>query len=190
MKALSFALTAFITVISAQGADAKPYKVAERPGASGYFNVQDQGDVWIVGYTGEPGQSAHEVAEYALKRGADLAAEQHQEWFAVLKTINRLVEAGVPDDLEIRAGNFMGSGAGGTTSAPVAGGPPPNSQGNTGTFGGEAVPDNVLERWQPRRVRQTILVIKLGSGDKGSFPELDHPPQILPATAPSASPAK
>jgi len=190
LAAVAVAAVAFVAVAPAE---AKPYKAADKPGAAGYFNVPDENGVWIVGYTGEPGQSAREIAEYAMKRAADLAAEQHQEWFAVLKNTNRLVQQGVADDLQTRAGNFMGTGAGGTTSAPVAGAPPSNSQGNTGTFGGQAVPNDVLETWQPRRVRQTLLVITLGSGDKGSFPGLDKQPEIFPATpaAPAAeTPAK
>jgi len=190
LAAVAVAAVAFVAV---SPAEAKPYKAADKPGAAGYFNVPGDDGVWIVGYTGEPGQSAREIAEYAMKRAGDLAAEQHQEWFAVLKTTNRLVQQGVADDLQTRAGNFMGTGAGATTSAPIAGAPPANSQGNTGTFGGQAVPNDVLETWQPRRVRQTLLVITLGSGDKGSFPGLDKQPEIFPATpaAPAAeTPAK
>lgn len=182
MKTFSFIVAACIAAAAVSGADARPYKVAEKPGASGYFNVQEQDTIWTVGYTGEPGQSNREIAEYAMKRAADLAAEQHQEWFAVLTTTNRMVQAGVADDLQTRAGNFMGAGAGATTQAPVSGAPSTNSRGNTGTFGGAAVPNDVLERWEPRRVRQTILVIELGSGDDKSFPGLDHTPQVFAAT--------
>lgn len=189
MKRFSFAVAALVAAVAVTPADAKPYKIAEKPGASGYFDVQEQGTIWTVGYTGEPGQSNREVADYALKRAADLAAEQHQEWFAVIRTTNRMVPLGVPDDLQTRAGNFMGSGAGGTTQAPVSGAPAANSRNNTGTFGGSAVPDDVLENWQPRRVRQTILVIELGSGDDRSFPGLDHAPQIFPATPAGQTPA-
>lgn len=190
MKTLSFIAAALIAVIAVSGAEAKPYKVAEKPGASGYFDVLEDGGFWTVGYTGEPGQSAHEIAEYAMKRAADLAAEQHQEWFAVLTTTNRMVPLGVPDDLQTRAGNFMGTGAGAGPSAPIAGAPSTDSRNNTGTFGGSPVPDDVLETWQPRRVRQTILVIELGSGDAGTFPGLDHTPEIFPATPASATPAQ
>ncbi len=188
MKKFSLVVAAFVAVIAVSGAEAKDYKAAEKPGASGYFNVQEEGGFWAVGYTGEPGQSNREIAEYALKRAADLTAEQHQEWFAVLTTTNRMVQLGVPDDLQARAGNFMGSGAGAGSSAPGSGAPPANSQGNTGTFGGAAVPNDVLERWQPRKVRQTILLIELGSGDNKEFPGLDHPPEIFPATP--ATPAQ
>lgn len=190
MKTFSFVVAACIAAVAVSGAEAKPYKISERPGAAGYFNVLEQDTIWTVGYTGEPGQSNHEVAEYAMKRAADLAAEQHQEWFAVLRTTNRMVQAGVADDLQTRAGNFMGSGAGATTSAPVSGAPDTNSRNNTGTFGGSPVPNDVLETWQPRRVRQTILIIELGSGDNKSFPGLDHTPQIFAATPATETPAK
>lgn len=190
MKKFSLVAAAFMAVIAVSGAEAKPYKVAEKPGAAGYFNVLEDGGFWTVGYTGEPGQSNREIAEYALKRAADLTAEQHQAWFAVLTTTNRMVQLGVADDLQARAGNFMGTGAGGTTSAPIAGAPSTNSQNNTGTFGGSAVPDNVLETWQPRKVRQTILVIELGTGDDASFPGLDHKPEIFPATPATPAPAE
>ena len=188
MKTFSLVAAAFITVVAVSAAEAKEYKAAEKPGGAGYFNVLDEGGFWTVGYTGEPGQSNREIAEYAMKRAGDLAAEQHQEWFAVLTTTNRMVQLGVADDLQTRAGNFMGTGGGANTSAPSSGAPSTNSRNNTGTFGGASVPNDVLERWQPRRVRQTLLVIELGSGDKGSFPGLDHTPEIFPATPATPAP--
>lgn len=181
MKQLAMIAAALLAVAVCSTAQAKEYRVAEAPGAPGYFNVIDQG-FWVVGYTGEPGQSDREIAEYALRRAGDLAAEQNQEWFAVLSTTNRQVMLGVADDLQTRAGNFMGGAAAGgaapTTSAPPVSG----NNGASGSFGGEAVPNSVLERWRPRRVRQTLLVIELGSGDNASFPGLDHTPEIFPAT--------
>ena len=189
MKRFSLVAAALIAVVAVSGAEAKEYKAAAKPGAAGYFNVLEEGGFWTVGYTGEPGQANREIAEYAMKRAADLAAEQHQEWFAVLTTTNRTVQLGVADDLQMRAGSFMGTGGGANTSAPISGAPSTDSRNNTGTFGGASVPNDVLETWQPRRVRQTLLVIELGSGDKASFPGLDHTPEIFPATpASSATP--
>lgn len=192
MKIFSLAAVALLAVSVVSSAEAKPYKAADKPGAAGYFNAPEDGGQWIVGYTGEPGQDAREIAAYAMQRAGDLAAEQHYEWFAVLKTTNQLVQLGVADDLQTRAGNFMGTGAGATTGPSVSGAPPSSgNNGNTGTFGGEAVPNNVLETWQPRRVRQTLLEIVLGSGDKGTFPGLDKQPEIFPATpAAPATPEK
>jgi hypothetical protein len=186
MKQFSLIAAALVALVVCASAEAKEYRASEAPGAPGYFNVIDQG-FWVVGYTGEPGQSEREIAEYALKRAADLAAEQQKEWFAVLSTTNRQVMLGVADDLQTRAGNFMSApsagGASTTSAAPVAG-----NQGNTGSFGGEAVPNAVMERWRPRRVRQTLLVIELGSGDNASFPGLAQAPQIFPATGQTDAP--
>lgn len=183
MKMLSFAAVAFVAMAAVSAAEAKPYKAAVKPGDSGYFNVPEDGPVWTVGYTGEPGQDAKEIAQYAMKRAGELAAEQHQEWFAVLKVTNRLVPQGVADDLQNRAGNFMGTGANSTTGPSTSGAPPVSgNRGNTGSFGGDAPPNDLLETWQPRKVRQTLLVISLGSGDKGSFPGMDKQPEIFPAT--------
>lgn len=181
MRQLSLIAAAFVAVMFCASAEAKEYRAAQTPGNPGYFNVIDQG-FWVVGYTGEPGQSQREIAEYALKRAGDLAAEQQKEWFAVLTTTNRMVQLGVADDLQTRAGNFMGAGASANTPAPTSGAPPSSSSGASGNFGGDPVPNSVLERWQPRRVRQTILVIELGSGDNATFPGLDHEPEIFPAS--------
>jgi hypothetical protein len=182
MKQFSLIAAAFVVLVVCSSAEAKEYRAAERPGAAGYFNVIENG-FWVVGYTGEPGQSQREIAEYALKRAGDLAAEQNQEWFAVLSTTNRMAQLGVADDLQTRAGNFMGG------TAPTSGTPQVEGNvGNTGSFGGEAVPNAMLERWRPRRVRQTILVIELGSGDSASFPGLGHTPQIFPATGRETAP--
>jgi len=74
MKMFSFAAVAFVAMAAVSVAEAKPYKAADKPGASGYFNVPEDGPVWTVGYTGEPGQDAKEIAQYAMKRAADLAA--------------------------------------------------------------------------------------------------------------------
>ena len=108
----------------------------------------------------------------------------------MLTTTNRMVQLGVADDLQKRAGNFMGSGAGGTTGASPSGAPASGNRNNSGSFGGASVPNDVLERWQPRKVRQTLLVIELGSGDKAEFPGLGRTPEIFPATpAAPAAPA-
>jgi len=190
MKMFSLAAVAIVAMATVSAAEAKPYKAADKPGAAGYFNVPEDGGQWIVGYTGEPGQDAREIAQYALKRAGDLAAEQHYEWFAVLKTTNRLVQMGVADDLQTRAGNFMGTGAGSPTGPSGSGAPPVSgNRGNTGSFGGDAPPNALLESWQPRKVRQTLLVIVLGSGDKGSFPGADKQPEIFPATPADAASA-
>lgn len=189
MKTFLLAIAAGAAVVAVSAAEAKPYKAAEKPGDAGYFNVLDESGFWTVGYTGEPGQSNREIAGYAMKRAADLAAEQQKEWFAVLSTTNRMVELGVADDLQTRAGNFMGSGAGAGTGATPSGAPASGNRNNTGSFGGGSVPNSVLERWQPRKVRQTLLVIELGSGDNAEFPGLERKPEIFPATPPASAAA-
>lgn len=190
MKTFLPVVAALVAVVAVAGAEAKPYRIAAKPGAPGYFNVKEESGLWVVGYTGEPGQTNKEIAEYALKRAGDLAAEQKQEWFAVLQTTNRMVLLGVADDLQQRAGSFMGSGGGSNTSGPVAGAPSSGNRNNSGTFGGDAVPNAVLERWPARKVRQTILVIELGSGDNAEFPGLEKTPEIFPATPPASAAAE
>jgi hypothetical protein len=176
-QALNAALAISMAVCT--GAAARPYhQIAESADGSGYFDVAGENGRWAVGYTGEAGQSDREVAEHALRRAAELAAEQHQEWFAVITATNRMVEAGAApaDDLSLRAGIFMGGHTSAEQGAPGGG------------FGSAQVPSNMLERWQPRRVRQTILVVELGSGDEASFPGLDQQPQIFPAGEWAAAP--
>lgn len=191
MNKFLLAAAACVSMIAVSSAEAKPYKAAATPGAPGYFNILDESGFWTVGYTGEPGQSNKEIAEYVMKRAGDIAAEQKQEWFAVLSTTNRMVQLGVADDLQTRAGSFMGSGAGATTGATPSGAPATGNRNNAGTFGGASVPNDLLERWTPRKVRQTLLVIELGSGDNASFPGLGRQPEIFPATsAAPAAPAK
>lgn len=181
MKPFSLIAAALVALVVCSTAQAREYRASETPGAPGYFNLIEDG-FWVIGYTGEPGQSEREVAEYALKRAADLTAEQNQEWFAVLSSTNRMVQLGVADDLQTRAGNFMGGGSTANTQGAASGAPPASSSGASGSFGGEAVPNAVIERWQPRRVRQTILVVEMRSGADTSFPGFQGEPQLHPAT--------
>ena len=149
----------------ASGAAAESFHAAASPGQPGYFNARsEENGRWVVVYTGAPGQSDREIAEYALRRAGDIAAEQDQEWFAVLVTTRREVEAEtVENDVALRAGHFIPS------PAPTFG-------------GGVPAPNVMLERWRHRIVRQQVLVIQLGSGDQASFPGLANPPEIFPAT--------
>jgi hypothetical protein len=62
----------------------------------------------------------------------------------------------------------------------VGGGP------TTGGFGGGDVPYQVLERWQPPTVSQTVIVIKMGSGAKANFEGLDKVPEIFQAKSVAA----
>jgi hypothetical protein len=149
-------------------AAAEEYRASSAPGAPGYFSAPVENGRWVVGFNGDVTASGQEIAEFALQRAAEVAAEQNQEWFAVLSAQSGVVDVNVADDLTVRAGHFMGVGQ------------------NLNTFGGEMVPMSVLERWQPRQARQTVLVIQLGSGDSAEFQGVTQQPQIFPAgTAPT-----
>lgn len=161
---------ALLGVAICGSAAAEEYRASSAPGGHGYFSAPSEDGRWVVGYTGGVGESSQQIAEFALQRAGEVAAEQNQEWFAVISAASGVAEIGVADDLALRAGNFMGVGP------------------NRDTFGGELVPTNVLERWQPRRSRQTILIIQLGSGDNASFPGLTEQPQIFPAAGTVAAP--
>lgn len=166
-------------------ASADDYHAADNPGSSGYFSAPGDSGHWNVGYTGNVGEGGDEVAQYALQRAAELTAEQHKEWFAVLNTTSRRIKVGEVDDLTARAGHFMGtSNAGGSPGTASNGG----SNGASGYSGqGSAVPSGVLEHWVRRKVYQTILTIQMGSGDKASFSGMSKPPQIFPAAKGSDS---
>lgn len=167
------AVIAAVLLAAAMGgaAVAGEYHAAAATGGPGYFSAPAEDGRWVVAYTGDAQQSPREIVEFALQRASEVAAEQHQEWFAVISATNHTVEVPVADDLAARAGSFMG------VSGP-----------NRSTFGGELVPNNVLERWQPRRARQTVLVIQLGSGDSAEFPGLSQQPEIFPAASAAAAP--
>jgi hypothetical protein len=152
-----------LTMAVCGGAAAEDYHPARAPGGQGYFSEPGDNGRWVVGYTGDAGQAPQEIAQFALRRAAELALEQNQEWFALLGSASQIVEIGVADELVVRAGHFMGVG--------------PDRK----TFGGELAPSNVLERWRPRQALQTVLVIQLGSGDTASFPGVEQTPKIFPA---------
>ena len=39
----------------------------------------------------------------------------------------------------------------------------------------------VLERWQPPKVLQTVIIIQMGSGEKAEFAGVDKAPEIFAA---------
>lgn len=184
MKKLAFIAAA--AIVLSVGASADDYHAAADAGSSGYFSAPADGGKWNVGYTGGIGEARDEVAEYALQRAAELTAEQHKEWFAVLNTNSRRIKVGEVDDLTAQAGHFMGT-SGGAGSPGTATGQGASNGASSYSGQGSSVPSGVLEHWGPRRVYQTILTIQMGSGDQASFPKSDHPPQIFPAAkAPAA----
>lgn len=157
---------------------------------TGYFSAPTDDGRIAVAYTGAKGMSRAQVAQYAMLRAAELTLESGQEWFAVIETKTQNVPLQVQDDLKSRtgggfvSGESAGTGTGGAGAAPsrpgvadpaVRGGP------STGGFGGGDVPYQVLERWQPPTVPQTILVIQMGSGDQASFEGLKKTPEIFGA---------
>lgn len=152
--------------LSAGAAAANEYHESSATNGSGYYSAQNEDGRWLVAYTGDVDQAPEEIVEFALRRAAEVAAEQNQEWFAVISATNHTVYVAVEGDLAARAGRFIG------VSGP-----------NRGTFGGELPPDSVLERWQPRQARQTMLIVQLGSGDSATFPGVTEQPQIFPAAS-------
>jgi hypothetical protein len=99
------------------------------------------------------------------------------------------------DDLPARSGGFIaggesasaGAGGAAATASPegvadatTRGGP------STGGFGGGDVPYQVLERWTPPRVHQTVIVIQMGNDSQATFQGLDAAPDIFPAQSTAA----
>jgi hypothetical protein len=164
------------------------YEAARSPGQIGYFSAPvDEGRVAVT-YTGKKGMSEAQVAEYALLRAAELTLASGQQWFAVLYSDSRDTRVGDINRIDGRTGAILtgesttaGSGgdrtgAGpGVEDSPVPGGP------TTGGFGGGDVPYQVLERWTPPTVKQTTLIVQMGSGNQASFEGLESVPQIYSA---------
>lgn len=164
------------------------YEAASGPGQVGYFSAPvDDGRVAVT-YTGKKGMTEAQVAEYALLRAAELTLASGQQWFAVLHTDSRETKAGDINRIDGRTGAILtgesataGSGGdrrgatAGVDDATVAGGP------TTGGFGGGDVPYQVLERWTPRAVKQTTLIVQMGSGNQASFEGLESTPEIYSA---------
>lgn len=186
-------LAAAAMALGACATTAPPYEAAAVAGATGYYAAPPQNGRTTVLYTGARNMNRAQVAEYALLRAAELTLESGQEWFAVLSTTSQQVDASsatAGEEIQARgglaggasSGTGSGGGQGGTSSpgvrdATVQGGP------STGGFGGGDVPYQVLERWTPPQVNQTILVIQMGSGAEASFEGLETAPEIFAARA-------
>ncbi len=165
------------------------YEAATDPNGSGYMEMPVENGRHAVAYTGTKGMSREQVAQFALLRAAELTAAAGQEWFAVTDKKShavQLVKKG--EDLEGRSGGFVtgeSSGAttagagrspsGGVSDGATRGGP------STGGFGGGDVPYQVLERWTPPTVNQTILVIQMGKGSQANLAGLEKVPEIYDA---------
>ncbi len=166
------------------------YGAAANENGPGYMSAPTEGGRYAVVYTGARGMKRDEVAQLALLRAAELTAESGKEWFAVINTKSQRVALVEPDGgLKNRSGGFMGGpggasagSGGGNTSSPrgvsdasTAGGA------STGGFGGGAPPPQVVERWTPPKVYQTIIVIQMGSGEEAKFTGVEKAPEIFSA---------
>jgi hypothetical protein len=167
------------------------YEAATDVNGAGYLTAPSENGRFVVSYTGNKGMTREQVAQYALLRAAEFTAESGKEWFAVINTKTQSV-ALVPgkDDLKNRSGGgFLGgpggsgTGAGGTGGTASRGTADAQTGGSStaGGFGGGAPPTQVLERWQPPKVLQTVIVIQMGSGEKAEFAGVDKAPEIFPA---------
>jgi hypothetical protein len=164
------------------------YQAASGPGQVGYFSAPVEDDRVAVTYTGKKGMTEAQVAEFALLRAAEVTLASGQQWFAVLHSDSRDAQVGDINRIDGRSGAILtgesttaGSGgdrtgAGpGVEDSPVPGGP------TTGGFGGGDVPYQVLERWRPPSVKQTTLIVQMGSGNQASFEGLESTPEIYSA---------
>ncbi|MBU6298913.1 MAG: hypothetical protein KGJ79_03170 [Alphaproteobacteria bacterium] len=180
IAAATFALSVCAT------AGTSDYQAASSPGSPGYFTAPADNGRWTVGYTGSIGMSRKDVAEAAMRRAAEFTAEQGKEWFAVIDSETKRVEVkNDANDVASRGSHFLGTGAEAGGSPGEADAPGVGSFGGGVLEGSTPVPNQMMEHWRPRNVYQTALLIQLGSGDKGSFPGLDHTPQIFPAAKPA-----
>jgi hypothetical protein len=183
----------FVIALALAGCAAAPaprYQPASVLGATGYLTAPAENGRVSVVYTGGRGMTREQVAQYALLRAAELTTESGQVWFAVINKTSQTVQLQRENqDLQGKSGGVLGgesagtgSGAAGRTETPrgtsdsgTRGGP------STGGFGGGDVPYQVLERWEPPKVFQTVIVIQMGKGDKAEFPGVTKAPEIFPA---------
>lgn len=181
-------LIASMAALGACQTSTASYEAANGPGQAGYFSAPVENDRVAVSYTGKKGMSQAKVAEFALLRAAELALASGQQWFAVLYSDSREVRLGDINRIDGRTGAILtgesatagsggdrrGAGAG-IDDSTVPGGP------TTGGFGGGDVPYQVLERWTPPTVKQTTLIVQMGSGNQASFEGLESTPEIYSA---------
>jgi hypothetical protein len=168
------------------------YVPASNLNSPGYLTTPADNGRYTVAYTGTKGMSREQVAQFALLRAAEFTAESGKEWFAVIDTKAQSVKLAAEnkDQLKSRSGGFIGGDGGSSTGSGAAGGttsPKGVSDSTTsggsrsGGFGGGDVPYQVLERWTPPTVFQTVIVIQMGSGEKATFPGVAKAPEIYAA---------
>jgi hypothetical protein len=181
-------LTASLAALAACQTSTASYQAASGPGQIGYFSAPVEDDRVAVTYTGKKGMTEAQVAEFALLRAAELTLASGQQWFAVLHADSREAQVGDINRIDGRSGSILtseattaGSGGDRTGAGPdikdaqVPGGP------TTGGFGGGDVPYQVLERWRVPGVKQTTLIVQMGSGSQASFEGLESTPEIYSA---------
>ena len=189
-------VTAAAVLLSVPVFAKKPvYEAAEAPNRPGYLTAPTADGLVTVVYTGAKGMNKAQVAEFALLRAAELTRESGQEWFAVMETRSQDVELAKPgQDIQAQGGGFISGGEGAGTGTGGGRAPSPGNTSDsstrggpsTGGFGGGDVPYQVLERWTPPKVYQTLLVIRMGKGDQASFPGVQKAPEIFGAEATEA----
>lgn len=189
MKQHILIATAAAVLAACASAPAPTYQAAAHLNSPGHLTAPTDEGRFTVAYTGSKGMSRAQVAEFALLRAAEFTLESGQEWFAVIDTTTQNVQLLEEEDLKNRSGGgFMGgesagTGSGGAGPAPTPGAADSMTRGgpSTGGFGGGDVPYQVLERWTPPTVPQTVLIIQMGKGDEASFPGLAKAPEIFGA---------
>lgn len=193
--ALSLAIAVALGVCASTPSTAAPppkatYEPAPGLEASGWLTANADDGRYTVVYTGFPGMKKDQVAEFALLRAAEFTSEAGLQWFAVTRKTSRTVSIDPrKNDLSSKTGGSLGGNpTTGTGSGAAGGGTQPGVSNSTtrggpstGGFGGGDVPYQVLERWQPAKVPQTILEIQMGSGDEAKFKGLDKAPEIFDA---------
>lgn len=170
---------------SALAAKAADYQAAGAKGGVGYSTTAIDNGRYVVTYTGDPKMKRDKVANFALLRAAEFTQESGFEWFAVLNSSVRDVEAGSANDVAGRTGSFMDSTTQGSTGAgsdqSAGGGGFSMGGATTGGYGGGDVPPSVLERWSAKKSVQAVLIIQMGKGDEANFPGVTKQPDIFEA---------
>jgi hypothetical protein len=186
--AVALALGACVSTSTAAPPPKATYEAAPGLDTSGWLTANADDGRYTVVYTGFPGMKRDQVVEFALLRAAEFTSEAGLEWFAVTRKTSRTVPIDPrKNDLASKTGGSLGGNPTTGTGSAAGGSQPgvsnPTTRGgpSTGGFGGGDVPYQVLERWQPVKVPQTILEIQMGSGDQATFKGLAKAPEIFDA---------
>jgi hypothetical protein len=188
MKA--FVLFAVALSVSGCATTGPSYQAAAGPGAVGYYAAPAADGRTTVTYTGAENMSTEQVARFAFLRAAELTVAAGQPLFAVLETQTRQVESSRTSSLSSRGGPNLTGGsvsAGTGSQGDQSGGTPGVSSPSvptgpsTGGFGGGDVPYQMLERWTPRQVNQTVLLVQMAADRETLLRGQTTAPQIFTA---------